>query len=239
MKPNVTPVFFRRPGASTIVKRRYIWEPFLVKMFEVVFMDDSDIPAPLEDRVVDHLKRELASYDVVIAVDYGHGFLSPRVVTTLCEGSPFLALNTQANSANLGYNLITKYPRADYVCIDEPEVRLAMHDRWSPVAELAEKVKGLLGARAVAVTRGHLGSLTCGEDGTQFEVPVFSREIVDRVGAGGAYLPLTAPCVAAATPMEEVGVIGNAVGALAVRIVGNRSSVEPVPLYKFLTALLK
>jgi len=25
VKPNVTPVFFRRPGASTIVKRRYIW----------------------------------------------------------------------------------------------------------------------------------------------------------------------------------------------------------------------
>jgi hypothetical protein len=29
------------------------------------------------------------------------------------------------------------------------------------------------------------------------------------------------------------------VGALAVRIVGNRSAVEPVPLYKFITALLK
>ena len=239
VKPNVTPVFFQRPGASTIVKRRYIWEPFLVKMFEIVFMDDSDIPPALEDQVVDHLTRELARYDLVIAVDYGHGFLSPRVVTTLCEGSQFLAVNTQANSANLGYNLITKYPRADYVCIDEPEVRLAMHDRWSPISELADKVKGLLGARAVAVTRGHLGSLTCGEDGTQFEVPVFSREIVDRVGAGDAYLSLTAPCVAAATPMDEVGVIGNAVGALAVRIVGNRSSVEPVPLYKFLTALLK
>jgi rfaE bifunctional protein nucleotidyltransferase chain/domain len=239
MKPNVTPVFFRRPAASTIVKRRYIWEPFLVKMFEVVFMDDADIPPALEDQVVNHLKGELARYDVVIAVDYGHGFLSPRVVTTLCEGSPFLAVNTQANSANLGYNLITKYPRADYVCIDEPEVRLAMHDRWSPVSELADKVKGLLGARAVAVTRGHLGSLTCDDEGAQFEVPVFSREIVDRVGAGDAYLSLTAPCVAAATPMDEVGVIGNAVGALAVRIVGNRSSVEPVPLYKFLTALLK
>jgi hypothetical protein len=36
-----------------------------------------------------------------------------------------------------------------------------------------------------------------------------------------------------------VGFIGNAVGALAVRIVGNRTAVEPVPLFKFINALLQ
>ncbi len=239
LKPNVQPTFVWRRGASTIVKRRYIWEPFLVKMFEIAFMDDSDLPLETEARLTGILKESLAAYDVVIAVDYGHGLLSPRLVTDLCEKAPFLAVNTQANSANLGYNLITKYPRADYVCVDEPEIRLAMHDRSSPVAELAEKVKGLLGARAVSVTRGHHGALTCDQDGGQWEIPVFSREVVDRVGAGDAYLSVTAPCVAAGAPMDLVGFVGNAVGALAVRIVGNRSSVEPVPLYKFITALLK
>jgi sugar/nucleoside kinase (ribokinase family) len=76
------------------------------------------------------------------------------------------------------------------------------------------------------------------EDGF-FEVPVFSSKIVDRVGAGDAYLSVAAPCVALGMPMDLVGFIGNAVGALAVRIVGNRTAVEPVPLYKFITALLK
>jgi len=32
---------------------------------------------------------------------------------------------------------------------------------------------------------------------------------------------------------------GNVAGALAVRIVGNRTPVEPVPLYKFISALLQ
>ena len=239
LKPNVTPVFFARPGTSTIVKRRYIWEPFLVKMFEVSFMDDTDLSPETQDRVLAFLGGALDRYDLVIAVDYGHGFLSSRIVTALCEKARFLAVNTQANSANLGFNLITKYPRADYVCIDEPEIRLAMHERWSSMEDLAEKVKGSLGARAVSVTRGHLGALTCGEDGAVWSTPVFSREIVDRVGAGDAYLSVTAPCVAAGTPMDVVGFVGNAVGALAVRIVGNRFPVEPVALYKFITALLK
>jgi len=54
-------------------------------------------------------------------------------------------------------------------------------------------------------------------------VPVLSREIVDRIGAGDAYLAITAPCAAAGYPMDLVGFIGNAVGALAVRIIGNRT----------------
>jgi rfaE bifunctional protein nucleotidyltransferase chain/domain len=239
LKPNVTPTFVLRPGAPTIVKRRYIWEPFFVKMFEIAFMDDTEIPAELEDQLLGHVARLLPEHDVVIVADYGHGLLGGRIAAALPEGARFLAVNTQANSANLGFNLITKYPRADYVCIDEPEIRLATHDRWSPVQALAEKVRGSLGARAISVTRGHHGAVTLGDNGAQWEIPVFSREIVDRVGAGDAYLSVTAPCVAAGLPMDMVGFIGNAVGALAVRIVGNRTPVEPVPLSKFITALLK
>jgi hypothetical protein len=40
-------------------------------------------------------------------------------------------------------------------------------------------------------------------------------------------------------PMEQVGFVGNAAGALKVGIVGNRSSIEKVPLVKFVTRLLK
>ena len=36
--------------------------------------------------------------------------------------SKFLAINCQTNSANLGFNLITKYPKSDFICIDEPEL---------------------------------------------------------------------------------------------------------------------
>ena len=238
LRPNVTPHFVHRPGAPTIVKRRYIWEPFLTKMFEIAFMDDHDLPLSVEDRLVDLLGDVLPQYDVVIVVDYGHGFLGRRAATTLSERSRFVAVNTQANSANMGFNLITKYAHADYVCIDEPEIRLAMHDRWTPVPELAAKVRGQLSARAISVTRGHNGAFTAA-DGVEVEVPVLSREVVDRVGAGDAYLAVTAPCVAAGYPMDVIGFIGNAVGALAVKIVGNRSPVEPVQLFKYVTALIK
>ena len=46
-------------------------------------------------------------------------------------------------------------------------------------------------------------------------------------------------CVYRDVPPEIVGFVGNCVGALAVETVCNREPVDPVLLYKFITALLK
>ena len=70
-------------------------------------------------------------------------------------------------------------------------------------------------------------------------VPAFTRQVVDTVGAGDAFLAVTSPIVAAGTNMEVAGFIGNAVGALKVGIVGHRQSVEKIPVKKYITTLLK
>jgi len=240
LKPNVTTKFFHRQGSGTIVKRRFI-EPdlALAKMFEVSFFDDTPLAPATEQAVCDYLRGVLDDYDAVIVIDYGHGFMGPDIVKTLADARTFLAVNAQANSANFGFNLITKYPRADYVCIDEPEMRLAMHDRFGDLRRLITTVAGDLSADRVTVTRGHRGATAYGRRESFVDVPVFSRKVVDRVGAGDAYLSVTAPCVARGLPTELVAFIGNAAGALAVAIVGNKSPVERVPLFKFITALLK
>ena len=239
LKPNARPTFFVRPDTGTVVKRRFVEQAFLNKMFEIAFLEDSELPASISDEIGTYLHGALDQYDLVLVADYAHGFLNRELIQLLAAESRFLAVNAQTNSANTGFNLITKYPRADYVCIDEPEVRLAMHDRTSPVQDIIRRVAKDLTARRVTITRGHHGSTTYEEQEGFFEVPALSREVVDRIGAGDAYLAVTAPCAAAGYPAELVGFIGNAVGALAVRIIGNRTAVEPVPLFKFITALLK
>ena len=71
------------------------------------------------------------------------------------------------------------------------------------------------------------------------EVPAFAGKVIDRMGAGDAFLSLTALCVAQNAPTEVVGFIGNAVGAEAVAIVGHRKSIERAPLFKHIESLLK
>ena len=79
------------------------------------------------------LRGQLSGYDVVIVFDFGHGMLSQEAVKILADEAPFLAVNTQSNAGNLGYHMISKYPRADYVCVAESEIRLETRDRRGDV----------------------------------------------------------------------------------------------------------
>jgi bifunctional ADP-heptose synthase (sugar kinase/adenylyltransferase) len=238
LRPNIAPRFFVREAAPVITKRRYVTEGALVKMFEVVVMDDTPLPRDLEQQILDHLDRTLSVYDVVIATDYGHGLLGARTAALLAERARFLAVTTQANPGNVGFNVVTKYPRASYVCLDEQEARLAARDRWSPVPAVVSTIRGLLKSAAVSVTLGAQGVLVSGPDEVQHEIPALSASVVDKMGAGDAYFATTAPCVAAGLPMEAVGLLGSAAAALAVGFVGNRSFVEAASVERFVRALL-
>ncbi|MDD5069500.1 MAG: PfkB family carbohydrate kinase [Candidatus Omnitrophica bacterium] len=239
LRPNVKRKIFSKKELMTVVKRRFLDPSFLGKMFELAFIDDFVLDKKLEAKIVDYLKEELKKYDVVIASDFGHGLITKRIVDVLSKHAKFLAVNTQTNSANRGFNLITKYPRADYISIDEPEIQLAMHDRFSGLETLIGELRKKIACQKITVTRGHLGALVYFKKGGFFPVPVFSQEIVDRIGAGDACLSVSSLAAASDFSVEEVGFICNAVGALAVLIVGNRSPVDPVTLYKFITTLLK
>lgn len=237
LKPNITAKFFYRDG-STIIKRRFVEEALLSKMFEICYLDDQELGEPVSQEVYNYLQVNTGDYDLVLVPDFGHGFIGGKLAQLLSDKAKFLAVNTQTNSANAGFNLITKYPRADYICIDETEIRLACHDKSGKLEDLITRIAKELKCNRIAVTRGHHGSLTYASENGFFEIPVLSEKVVDRVGAGDAYLSVTSPCVADGNPMEMVGFVGNAVGALKVRIVCNRDSVEPIPLYKFIRALL-
>jgi bifunctional ADP-heptose synthase (sugar kinase/adenylyltransferase) len=236
---HIKQTFFRLPGARTIVKRRFVDPNFLNKMFEVAYLDDRNIPEKLEKEIVAFLQRELPRYDIVIVADYGHGLITPKIVDTICKKSKFLCVNTQTNSANIGFNVITKYPRADYVCIDEPELRLSERDKYGPIEALVQRTMKHMKPKAMVVTRGHRGALAFSKATGYLSIPVFSSTVVDRTGAGDAFLCLSALCIGAGLPVNLAAFVGNAAGALKVGTVCNRNPVEPVGLYKFITSLLK
>jgi rfaE bifunctional protein nucleotidyltransferase chain/domain len=240
LKPNVGVKTFTRPGAPTTLKRRFIDPSYMRKLFEVYFMNDEPLTADVQGDVDTTIADMASDYDVVIATDFGHGLIAPSSIEALTEKSHFLAVNTQSNSANLGYNLITKYRRADYICIDAPEARLAVSDRISNVGDIARRLaKDYIDCSKIIVTQGKHGCVTFESGGVVHTIPAFAKNVVDTIGAGDAFLAVTAPLVAAGGPMSHVGFIGNVVGALKVEIVGHRRSIEKAALIKGITGLLK
>lgn len=240
LKPNVRLTTFTRAGAPTTLKRRFVDPSYMRKLFEVYMMNDEPLTSDLQNDVDRAIARDAGGYDVVIAADFGHGLIGRSSIEALTKYARFLAVNTQSNSANLGYNLITKYPRADYICIDAPEARLAVSDRMSSVGDIARRLsENQIDCSKIIITQGKHGCVTFERDGIVHTIPAFAKNVVDTVGAGDAFLAVTAPLVAAGAPMSSVGFIGNVVGALKVEIVGHRRSIEKASLIKGITGLLK
>ncbi len=240
LKPNVKLQAFRRKGKPTTRKTRFIDRGYLRKMFEVYHMDDTPITPQIERKVEQIVRDRGDSFDLVIVTDFGHGLISPALIATLTNSVKFLAVNAQSNSANMGYNLITRYPRADYICIDVPEARLAVSDRSSDVNEIAgEALPARIDCPRLIVTHGMNGCFGHERGREIVHIPAFTKTVVDTVGAGDAFFTVTAPLAAAGGPIDQIAFIGNAAGAIKVGIVGHRSAVERIPLIKFLTTLLK
>ncbi|OGQ05129.1 MAG: hypothetical protein A2W61_06325 [Deltaproteobacteria bacterium RIFCSPLOWO2_01_44_7] len=240
LKPNVSLKPFYRSNGCTVVNRRFAEEIFVAKLFEEYFINDEPLDVVTEKKVCDYLEKIIDDYDLVVVNDFGFGFIGPQVIDLVCKRAKFLAVNTQTNSVNRGFNLITKYSRADYVCIDQPELRLAFSNKYGDIQDMIYRLVEKMLPTKVAITLGHDGSMTHDVSKDQFyKIPVFSKKIVDRVGAGDAYFSVTTPCVFAGMPMDAIGFLGNAVGAIAVTIVCNRSSVEPPVLTNFIKTLLK
>jgi bifunctional ADP-heptose synthase (sugar kinase/adenylyltransferase) len=168
---------------------------------------------------------EIGDYDVVIVLDFGHGTMTKELIERVTNEAKFLAVNTQTNSQNYGFNVITKYPRADYVVLDELEARLAVHDNHSPIQNVILK----LGYQKVIVTMGANGAL--GYDGTLFHGEAArATEIIDTTGAGDAFIACSAPFAAAGFPMQDLVRIGNAAGAVKLGILGHRRAVTKTDL---------
>ena len=240
VRENVGLHLLRRPGAPTTRKCRYIDPAYMRKLFEVYYMDDSFHGAALDKEACDLITRLAPQFDLVIVTDFGHGLMTPSSIAAVIDNARFVAVNAQSNSANMGFNLITKYPRADYVCIDAPEVKLALSDRTTDIAKLASEVlPSRVPCRMVSITQGKFGATTWDVNSGVHRVPVFTKTVVDTVGAGDAFLAVTSPLAAAGGRMDHVGFIGNAAGAIKVGIVGHRRSVERASLVKFVTSLLK
>lgn len=196
-------------GTMSTVKRRYVEAEYHAKLYEVHsdrYEESADEP-------------QYADYDLVIVTDFGHGFVSKAMIEDMTAQAQYLAVNAQTNSANFGYNLITKYPRADYVVIDETEARLAARDREGPI----ESVIRRLGFENIVVTLGPHGSI--GYDGTFHRAPAISKDVVDTMGAGDAFFTVTAPLARAGAPMPVLLEVGNAAGAVKVGVLGHRRAV--------------
>ena len=238
LKSNITPRYVRKSNAPTLVKRRFVDGHSMNKLFEVYVMDDSFLNEKQDLELCSLFRENLTDYDLVIVSDFGHGAISPYMIDILVRNARFLAVNTQSNAGNRGFNTITKYPKADYVSLAEHEIRLETRDMDGRLFPMMQKLSRDLSSRHFAVTRGKKGCMLSNNQGSLLQVPSFPRNVVDRIGAGDSFFAVTSLFSALDAPPELLGFTGNVVGSLAVGVMGNEKTIEKSSVMEYIRQLL-
>jgi len=221
-----------QPIRYPLMKRRYVEAGLTRKLFEVYAPSWIDMADEWRALFLRTLKDHVEDSDVVVTIDFGHGLIDAEARSTISQAR-FLALNAQTNAGNQGFNPVTKYDHADYVCVDLPEARLAMHDERASPADAIDFLSSTMGAEHVVVTHGREGAYWRGG-----AVPAFASQPIDTMGAGDCFLAITAPLVAAGLEIETAAFVGSVAAGMKTEIVGHRQAVDGGVLLQTVRSLL-
>jgi len=239
LRPNVHPHFVTQQGAPTIHKRRFVDNHTNARMFELYTMNDTPLVRENEAVLVEKLESIVDQYDLVVVADYGHGMLTPATIERLCGSARFLAVNTQANAGNRGFNTVSRYPRADYVCVTMHEIALETRMRHADWRDLVREVIQRVDCPRFTITTGKDGSLHYTPEDGFSQAPALATHVTDRVGAGDALLAVTSLLVVQNAPWDIIGFVGGLAGAQMVSQLGVRKTVTRDSITRSAASLMK
>ena len=222
----------------TILKHRFVDSASSTRIFEYYdFLD-----RPLSDRdkslILEKVDQRIGSADVVILADYGHGLFSKELILKLENQADFLAVNTQANAGNRGYNTISKYSSADLLSLNGSELQLELRDKNPDYLSLVPKLMNEKKSTRAILTLGGDGMMVFDSSGEYLRIPALATRIVDKVGAGDSVLAISSLLTALKAPMDVLGFIASLVAAHEISQLGHQSGLTINDLKKHAKSIL-
>ena len=219
-------------------KIRYI-SPFLSqRIFELTHLDNESWARVKLDDFNELIKKESAKNNLTLILDFGHGLWEFDRLDSVNQINSFTSINVQSNSGNYGFNLFHKHKKYDYLVLDERELRLGMHDRFSSVEKLLNNARSKILCENFSVTLGTSGSMVVEVNGRVNVSPVYFDQPIDTTGAGDAYFAITSLLMQKECNPLLIAFIGNIYAGLKTKIIGNKEPVILVSLIKAVKALL-
>lgn len=208
------------------------------KLIKTRHIDSESNNVLYEHKIIDDLNSDLSlikgysNYDLIIVADSGHGLVDINNARVLSKmKSKFFSVMAQSNSSNFGFNIIDKYPFADYFCLNKLEAELLLRRNYGDNYDLISVLSDALRSKYLAVTLSLNGALI--KDYSQvYSLEALSLSINDTVGCGDAFLAFSAPALAMEINPKQALLFGSIGSAIMAQKVMNES---PVTYQEFLT----
>ena len=219
-----------------IKKNRYIDIDNNRKFFEFYDFNNKEYN---NTKILNFLKSNLKKFDKVIVCDFGHGLINDEVVIILQKKSKFLCINVQTNSGNRGFNLFTKFQKADLLVLDEPELRLGLSFKYKALDKIIYD-KRLQKFKNVMITLGVNGlALKLSGENKYTLFPALASNTVDTIGAGDAAYSYCSMLVNNTKNNSLIGFFSSLAGAIKTKILGHSDYIRVNQIERSFESLIK
>jgi rfaE bifunctional protein nucleotidyltransferase chain/domain len=221
----------------SIEKHRYIDVHSNTKVFESYKFELTNLTEKDSDKIKAEIDNRLSQFDLVIVADYGHGFFSSSIVESLTKSSAYLAVNTQSNAGNRGFNTISKYSRANMISLNGSEIQLEIRNLNPNYNVIVPELLDKLNANLALVTLGSEGLNIFSGDKNEL-IPALATRIVDKVGGGDAVFAISAMLSKIGAPISVIGFVSNIVAAHEISQIGHGNPMSLGDIKKHAKTLL-
>lgn len=242
LEPNIKLNFFKKKNSSTIIKEKLIDNSvgYLHKIVGVYKFNDENLDLKNENRLNKYLFHNIKKFDLVIVLDYGHGFISNNTAKIISLKSSFFSLNAQINAANSSHHSINKYSNVDCLVLNEKEIRHEMRNNNDELERLAKDFANKQKIKNILITRGNKGSILYNRKNKKlFYADAYASKVVDKIGAGDAMLAIFSILKKLNLDNKVSLLFSSLAAAQAVESVGNKEKLNSINLFKSFQTLLK
>lgn len=236
---NIDCEFISVNDRPTILKHRFVDTGSSTRVFEYYSFSELDLLPKASNQISSSISAQISNFDLVIAADYGHGYFSKSIISLIESKSLFLAINTQANAGNRGFNTIAKYSKVDLISINGHELQLELRDRNPDYIHIVPKIIQEKKASYAVVTLGGEGLLVFDDNGNYEKIPAFATKVVDKVGAGDSVFIIASLLAKVNAPLKVIGFLANLVAAHEVSQLGHQKSLGRADLLKHAKSILR
>lgn len=241
LNSNIIKSFIYKKESPTIIKTKLYDQLNNNKVLGLYEFNDKLLNFDQEKQLLKKIQKFSNKVDAIIISDYGHGLISKSLVSKIKKLKSTFIVNTQINSANLGYHTIGKFYGYQYAIINEVELRHELRDRSSKTEYLIKLLSKKLNISNLIVTAGKKGSYLYYKNSNKLLFcPALASKIVDKVGAGDAMLSFFSLAIAANKKNSDFALfLGSLAAAKNIETHANKSSIKKDELLKSCYYFLK
>ena len=233
--------FITKKKSPTIIKKRIVDKLTNQKLLGIYSINDRDLDYSENEKLKKILfNKKFDKNDLLILSDYGHGFINPKLVKKIFKKYNHIYLNAQLNASNIGYHSFKNYNNFNTLIVNESELRHEYKDKKSDIKILMKKYSKVTNLKGIVVTRGANGAIYFNKKKNLFiSCPAFSNKIIDKVGAGDAFLSIFSICDYNKLDPQLSMFIASLAAASSVESMGNSKYVNKEFLLKSIQYFLK